>query len=454
MSAGVAEAARPNIVLIVADDMGYGDPQCYNSQSKCVTPNIDRLAEEGMLFTDAHSAGSVCVPSRYGLLTGRYPFHKPMNSRKQPVIDADRTTIASMLKGQGYGTSMVGKWHLGFDGGPDYDYSKPLTGGPVHRGFDRFFGMHASLDIPPYFYMQGDRPVLAPTDQVGDSNTEGWTRIQGAFWRAGPIAPDFKHNQVLHRFASEATKEIGRLSKNEKPFFLYVPLPAPHTPWLPGEKFRGSGDAGMYSEFVAHVDDVVGRILNELDSTETAKNSLVLFTSDNGPVWYDADEKKYSHNSAGPLRGMKGDAWEGGHRVPFLVRWPGKVKAKSTCDHLIGFVDVISTLAEITEAELAPDAGEDSISFVSSLLQSSKESPRQMMIQHHSASVVRDGKWKLINHLGSGGFSPPQKIKAEKNGPQGQLYNLDEDLGETTNLWLQDPDQVEKMLQMLKNEKK
>ena len=440
---------RPNIVLIMADDMGYGDPACYNPESKCVTPNIDQLASEGMRFTDAHTAGSVCVPSRYGLLTGRYPFRRSMNSRVQPVIDADRLTLSAMLKSAGYETSMVGKWHLGFEGGPDYDYSKPMLGGPANRGFNRFFGMHASLDIPPYFYMTGTAPVLPPSEHVGDSNTDGWSKIQGAFWRSGPVAPDFKHDEVLDRFANETLTEVSRLSQSETPFFLYMALPAPHTPWLPAEKFRGIGGAGMYSEFVAHVDDVVGRVLFALDQHQLSKETVVIFTSDNGPVWNEVDNEKYGHASVGPLRGMKGDAWEGGHRVPFIVRWPNVIAANSTSDHLIGFVDTIATVADIVGEELPKNAGDDSVSFLSSLQQTAKESSRETIVLQHSGTVVRDGHWKLVNHLGSGGFSPPRKVKAEKNGPQGQLYNLKEDLGETNNLWQSEPERVEKMLKML-----
>lgn len=440
---------RPNIVLIMADDMGYGDPACYNTESKCVTPNIDRLANEGMRFTDAHTAGAVCVPSRYGLLTGRYPFRRSMNSRVQPVIDADRLTLPAMLKSAGYDTSMVGKWHLGFEGGPDYDYSKPMLGGPANRGFNRFFGMHASLDIPPYFYMAGTAPVLPPTDVVGDSNTAGWSKIQGAFWRGGPVAPDFKHDEVLDRFANETLIEVSRLSQSETPFFLYMALPAPHTPWLPAEKFRGIGEAGMYSEFVAHVDDVIGRVLFALDQHQLKQNTIVIFTSDNGPVWYDVDKENCGHASVGALRGMKGDAWEGGHRVPFIVRWPSVVAADSTSDHLIGFVDTLATVAEMLGVELPENAAEDSVSFLSSLKQTAKASSRESIVLHHSGTVIRDGNWKLINHLGSGGFSPPRKVKAEKNGPRGQLYNLKDDLGETKNLWQQEPERVEKMLNML-----
>jgi len=438
------------VVIILADDMGYGDPQCYNADSKCVTPNIDRLAKGGMMFTDAHTAGSVCVPSRYGLMTGQYPFRVNLNWRKSSVVDSSRRTIAKMLSHQGYETSMVGKWHLGFDNGPDYDYEKPLTGGPADRGFDHFFGMHASLDIPPYFFLNGRQPTKAPTETIADNNSPGWSPIQGAFWRKGNIGPDFKHEEVLDRFATEATSYLSTKSKESEPFFLYVALPAPHTPWLPAKKFRGIGGAGMYSEFVAHVDDVVGRIVNQLDEQKLTEDTLVLFSSDNGPVWYDADEAKYGHHSCGPFRGMKGDSWEGGHRVPFIVRWPGIVEPSSRCDHLIGFVDLFATLTEITEAKMAIQEAEDSVSFLDSL-KGNNSSARKTMVHHHAATVVRDGKWKLITHLGSGGFSKPRREQPQPNGPRGQLYNLADDPGETKNLWSDQPERVQKMEALLKS---
>ncbi|TWT52249.1 Arylsulfatase [Thalassoglobus neptunius] len=439
----------PNILFILADDMGYGDPGCYNSQSKCETPHLDQLASQGMKFTDAHAAGSVCVPSRFGLLTGKYPFLAKLDWRRQPVIPEDQLTVPQLLQQNGYQTAMVGKWHLGFQDGPDYDYSKPLLGGPVHRGFDTFFGMHASLDIPPYFYMEQDRATAAPTETVGDNNTEGWSPIQGAFWREGPIAPDFRHDQVLDRFATEAVSTLQKISSDDAPFLLFVTLPSPHTPWAPAEKFRGSGGAGLYSEFVAHVDDVVGRILKELDNTGESEETLVIFSSDNGPVWYDHDEERFQHLSAGPLRGMKGDAWEGGHRVPFIVRWPGKVSPGSECDHLIGFVDLLATVGDIVDADLPSAAGPNSVSFFDSMTGEATTSPRETIVLHHSGTVVRKGPWKLINHLGSGGFSPPKKIAHKPGLPGGQLYNLSNDIGESNNLWEENPELVRELLMHL-----
>lgn len=445
-----ADSARPDIVFVLADDMGYGDPGCYNEQSQCLTPNIDRLAHQGMRFTDAHAAGAVCVPSRYGLLTGRYPFRAQLDWRQRAVIAQETPTVASILRDRGYTTSMVGKWHLGFDGGPEYDYAQPLTGGPVDRGFDRFFGMHASLDIPPYFYIRGRRPTATPTDRIGDNNSPGWSPIQGAFWRGGAIGPDFKHEEVLDRFAAEAVEEVQHLRSQQQPYFLYVALPAPHTPWLPAEQFRGIGSAGMYSEFVAHVDDVVGRIVNPLLEDDN-RQTLILFSSDNGPVWYETDQERFGHSSVGSLRGMKGDMWEGGHRVPFIANWSGTIQPGTVCQHLVGFVDLLPTIAELTGDPL--NSPIDGVSFAASLRHPQGAAPRSIMLQHHTGQVIREGHWKLIRHLGSGGFSPPRKESAEPQGPQGQLYRLDRDPGETENLWLEEPQRVERMLQLLSDDR-
>jgi len=315
----------PNVVIILVDDMGYGDPGCFNPQSKIPTPNIDALARDGMRFTDAHAPGAVCHPSRYGLLTGCYPFRTDVSVwPRKPVIDRGQMTIASLLKSRGYRTAMVGKWHLGFD---ERGYDKPLRGGPVDRGFDSFFGIRASTDIPPYFYIRGDRAVEAPTGHIEASHSEGWSRVQGAFWRAGGIAPDLKLENVLPRFTGEAIRVIGEHGKNggDRPLMLYFAYPSPHTPWLPSQDLAGRSGAGMYGDFAMMVDAMIGRVLAALDDAGMAENTLVIFTSDNGPVWYDKDVERFGHDSAGGLRGMKGDAWEAGHRMPLIVRWPGQV---------------------------------------------------------------------------------------------------------------------------------
>ncbi len=457
VSLGATSAAEsiPNILFVLADDMGYGDLGANNPKSKIPTPNLDQLAASGMRFTDAHAGGSVCVPSRYALLTGRFSARAAMDVGRAPVIEEGRMTIASLLKLRGYTTAMVGKWHQGFDmlpGGDrnEFDYSKPLTGGPADRGFQSYFGMHASLDIPPYFFIRDRDPLMPPTETVEAKSSvggpEGWNQIQGAFWREGLVAPDFKHDEVTPRFATEAMRVIQSYGagEKEKPLFLYVALPSPHTPWLPLERFRGKSGAGMYGDFVMQVDDVVGQVLASLDAAGIAKDTLVFFSSDNGPVWYDKDREKFGHDAVGGLRGMKGQAYEGGHRMPFLARWPGKVTPGSVCEQTIAFSDVFATFAELVDTQIPAGNGEDSVSFLPYLLDSTKApTPRAPIV--HSDKVLRDGDWKLIlprrqRELGGG--------KGSKQVPT-ELYNLRDDLAETTNLFSQESDRAEKMEEML-----
>ena len=444
------DAVLPDIVLVLADDLGYGDPRCFDPRSRIPTPHIDRLAREGMRFTDAHAPGAWCVPSRYGLMTGCYPCRpRRFHPNEAPVIEPGQLTLASFLRQQGYATAMVGKWHLGFEGGPGTD-GGDLRGGPVDRGFDRFFGIHASLDIPPYYYIRDRTPLAPPTGTVEASGTEGWTDIQGAFWRAGAIAPGFEHAEVLPRFGREAAACIDELAADgDTPFFLYLALAAPHTPWLPDGSFRGLSGADLYGDFVAQVDDTVGELLAALERAGRAERTLFLFTSDNGPVWYPADVQRTGHRSAGPFRGMKSDAWEGGHRMPFAVRWPGRVEAGSVSDRTLCFTDLLATIADLVGAPLPPGAGRDSHSFLPVLLDPTAATTRDSTVLKADASVIRQGDWKLITHLGSGGFSRPRRVEPTPDGPRGQLYDLAADPGETTNLWSDRPDVVARLTALL-----
>lgn len=440
-------ANHPNIVFILVDDMGYGDPQCFNANSKIQTPNIDSLARDGMRFTDAHAPGPLCHMSRYGLLTGRFPFRTDVRLwPKRALIEPGQTTIASLLKSQGYQTAMVGKWHLGFH---ENGYDKPLPGGPVDCGFGSYFGIRASTDIPPYFYISGNRAVAPPTAHIEARNTEGWSRIQGEFWRAGGIAPDLELKDVLPRFTDEAIKVIGKHteSKTKQPLFLYLAYPAPHTPWLPAPPFQGQSGAGMYGDFAMMVDSMIGRVLNALDEAKLADDTLVIFTSDNGPVWYEKDVERFDHDSSGGLRGMKADAWECGHRMPFIARWPGKVAAASVSDQLICFTDMLATFAAVTHAELPDGAGPDSFSMLPALLgdEDTPGRPTLAMQTSNGTMTLRKGPWKLITALGSGGFSEPKRVNPGPGDPKGQLYNLEDDLGETENLHLQNRAIVEEL---------
>ena len=429
--------------------MGWGDPGCYNPQSKIPTPHIDRLAREGMRFTDAHAPGAVCHPSRYGLLTGRYPFRTDVSKwPTQPLIEDGRMTIASLLKANGYHTAMVGKWHLGFR---EHGYEQPLPGGPVDHGFESFLGLRASTDIPPYFYIRGDRAEMPPTAHIAASHSEGWSPIQGAFWRAGGIAPGLELKDVLPRFTDEAVKIIGDHARRarEQPLLLYLALPAPHTPWLPVAEFAGCSGAGMYGDFMMMVDAAIGRVLAALDDVKMADNTLVIFTSDNGPVWYPADTSRLGHDATGGWRGMKGDAWEAGHRMPFIVRWPGRVKAGAVSAQTICFTDLLATFAAVLDTPLPPKAGEDSFNVLPVLLgQQPEDKPIRGPIAIPSSGgflTIRDGRWKLINGLGSGGFSTPHKTNASPGGPTGQLYDLASDPGEADDLWQQRPEIVQRL---------
>lgn len=446
-----AASGPPNICIILVDDMGYGDPACFNPQSKIATPHIDSLARQGMRFTDAHAPGPLCHMSRYGLITGRYPFRTDVTRwPTRPLIEPGQETIATLAKREGYRTAMVGKWHLGFH---EQGYDKPLTGGPIDCGFDRFFGMRASTDIPPYFYIRGDRAVTPPTEQIASSDSQEWSPIQGVFWRAGGIAPDLELKDVLPRFTDEAVeviKQHDQRSTNE-PLMLYLAYPAPHTPWLPSKEFAGKSGAGLYGDFVSMVDAQIGRVLTALDESKMADDTLLIFTSDNGPVWREADVEKFGHRSTGGLRGMKADAWEGGHRMPMIVRWPGRVEKGSTSDQLVCFTDFLATFASVMGSQLPEDAGPDSVSFLPALLSSEADEPsvrEQFVMQagsRPSMMTIRRGDWKLVTQLGSGGFSDPQRVDPEPGGPEGQLYNLADDLGETNNVYLQYPALVSRL---------
>lgn len=445
-------APRPNIVILLVDDMGYGDPRCYNPQSKIATPNIDRLSREGMRFTDAHAPGPLCHPSRYGLMTGRYPFRTDITRwPTQPLIEKGQETIASFLHGQGYHTAMVGKWHLGFR---EEGYDQPLPGGPVACGFEEYFGLRASTDIAPYFIIRGDHAVTPPTGHTAEHHSEGWAPNQGAFWREGGIAPGLDLKDVLPRLTDEACAVINTHANDKRtaprPLLLYLALTAPHTPWLPAPEFSGKSGAAMYGDFVMMVDAQIGRVLATLEKANMMQDTLLIFTSDNGPMWLPADVTRFGHDAAGGLRGMKGDAWEAGHRMPFIVRWAGRVTPGTVTDQTICFTDLLATFADVCGAELPPGAGPDSTSFLPVLEgRQPKDKPIRgpivMRAGSSPAMMIRSGDWKLINQLGSGGFSKPKTIKPDPGGPAGQLYNLRIDPAETDNLYLKHPEIVARL---------
>ena len=452
-----ADKTRPNIVIILADDMGSGDLRCYNVKSKVPTPNLDRLAKAGLRFTDAHSPSAVCTPTRYGLLTGRYAWRTRLKKGvlwgySPALIGPKRLTIASVLKAKGYRTGAVGKWHLGLGHAKKTDYTKPLHPCPNDHGFDYFFGIPASLDMDPYVYVENDRVIAKPTLTIKGSRQ---ARQGGkGFWRGGPIAPGFHHGEVLPTITQKANAFIERHAKNhpEKPFLLYLPFSAPHTPWLPLKEFRGKSGAGAYGDFAAQVDASVGSVLDTLNRLKLSENTLVIFTSDNGAHWTPGDISKYGHRANRHYRGQKADAWEGGHRVPFIVRWPGVVKPNGSTGETICLTDIFATVAEIVGSELPNDAGEDSFSILPVLKGAFLKKPIRPSIVHHSLSgmfAIRKGNWKLILGLGSGGFSKPRSIKPKPDGPTGQLYNLNNDPSETKNVYQQNPEIVRELTALL-----
>ncbi len=455
--AGGAESAGslPNIVVILADDLGYGDLGCYNADSKIPTPHLDRLSEEGIRFTDAHAPSSVCTPTRYGLLTGRYCWRtslkKGVLEGYDPLlIEPGRMTVASLLKRQGYATACIGKWHLGLGKEKPTDYAKLLKPGPRAAGFDYFFGIPASLDMPPYVFVENERVVEPASEQAVAS--EHRRRGGGGYWRAGAIAPGFKHGDVLPRLTEKAVAFVERQSA-ARPFFLYFPLNAPHTPWVPTAEFEGRSSAGYYGDFVMQTDASVGRVLAALEERGFKTNTLVIFTSDNGSHWPPGDITKWGHRANGELRGQKADIWEGGHRVPFLARWPGRIQPGTTSDQLVSLTDLLATAAAVTGASLPADAGEDSYNILPALLGEASPRPlRQAMVQHSfdGTFAIRLESWKLILGLGSRGFSQPRNVEPEPGGAAGQLYHLKTDIAESDNLYLDSPARVDHLGALLK----
>ncbi|MHC4944038.1 MAG: sulfatase-like hydrolase/transferase [Planctomycetota bacterium] len=467
----VAESGEqpPNIVYIIADDMGYGDVGCLNQEGKIPTPHMDKLASEGMIFTDAHSGSAVCTPTRYGVLTGRYSWRSRMKAGvlfgySPPLLEKGRITVASLLKDHGYTTACIGKWHLGWtwqtlDGekvitsgaktGSNVDYSKPIIDGPVDAGFDYFFGISGSLDMTPYVYVENDRVTELPTETI--EMKEGM-----AFFRGGPIAPGFKHEEVLPHCTDKAVDFIDRHagSNREKPFFLYFPLSAPHTPILPTEEFQGKTKLGPYGDFVSQCDYTVGRIMQALERHELKDNTLLIVTSDNGcsPMADFEHLESQGHDPSYIFRGYKADIFEGGHRIPFIVRWPDKVRAGTTCHDTVCLTDLMATAAEIVGAKLPDNAGEDSVSLLPDLF-ATAEGPIREAVVHHSINgffSIRQGRWKLELCPGSGGWSEPRPEKAAMLGlPMMQLYDLQRDPGEQRNLQDQFPEVVHRMINLL-----
>ncbi len=461
-------ATHPNIIFILADDQGFGDVSALNPESKIPTPNIDRLAKEGMYFSDAHTSSSVCTPTRYSVLTGRYHWRTRLQNGvlggfSTPLIAPDRLTVAGFLKDHGYETACVGKWHLGMDwpmkeGGTaddkgdfskkgsdigwDVDYSAPIKNGPVDVGFDTFFGISASLDMPPYVFVQDRIPTEIAT-------------VEKAFHRPGPSGTEFEAVDVLPKITERTVEIIQEQGKKEKksPFFIYFPLNAPHTPIVPSKEWKGKSGINDYGDFTMQVDSTVGQVLDALDSAGLADNTLIIFTTDNGcsPQADFPTLEAAGHHPSYIYRGHKADIFEGGHRVPFLVRWPGKIEPGTKSDQMIGQFDLIATAAEIVGGEIPDDAGEDSVSFLPALL-GNKETIRTSLISQsiNGSFAIRDGNWKLALCPGSGGWSNPRPGRVDLSQlPPVQLFDLSADPGEENNLAAAHPDRVTTMREAL-----
>ncbi|MEX2566567.1 MAG: arylsulfatase [Cyclobacteriaceae bacterium] len=486
---------NPNIIVILADDMGYGDVSALNPESRVRTPAIDRMVNEGISFSNAHASASVCTPSRYGFLTGRYAFRSEngafgIGGFAGPVIESGRETLASLLKEAGYHTGIVGKWHLGLDwkakgneegiqfddqsGYSNVDYSQPVGSGPNDYGFDYSFIHPASLDIPPYLFLKDhhviDPEMILTTDVYPtrlENTTYAWDKKhsneeavyweKGVWWRQGEMSSSFRIEDCHDEILEEGLSFIDSRAEEhpEQPFFLYMPLTGPHTPWVPTDEFKGKTPIGLYGDFVLNIDDVVEQVQNALIKHGIRENTILVFSSDNGAYWPQEEIELHDHDSNWGRRGQKGDIWEGGHRVPLIISWPEKIEKASVYTPLVSLIDFFATFMDLTGQKMSSGSGEDSFSFFH-VLDGHPEKPVRTSMVHHSSGGMysfSNENYKFIEGLGSGGFTAPQFEEPKPDGPQGQLYRIDLDSTESQNLFLEHPDLANSMSQTLKSSK-
>ena len=465
--------ARPNVVLIFADDLGFGDVSSYNPDSRIRTPNLDRLATEGIQMTDAHSASAVCTPSRYALLTGRYSWRTELKSGvlggfSLPLIEPGRMTLGDLFKQRDYATACIGKWHLGMEwdrphrGEQEYamrqkwesvDFSNRIQKTPTSNGFDTFFGISASLDMPPYVFIENDRVVELPTSMLEFEDKGG---------RPGPASPGWRHKYVTGAIIDKTIEFIS--DHRNEPFFAYVPLNSPHTPHAPADAFKGTSGLDAYGDFVVEVDHHVGRVMQALSDLRLAENTLLIVTSDNGPETNMYDRlQQTGHDSSGLLLGSKRDNWEGGHRVPFIARWPGLIPAGAANSDLFCLVDLMATFADLLDLEVPEDQGADSVTALPLLKGENGDYRESHAIIHHSSGgrfAIRRGDWKLLLHSGSGGNNYSVKSGRRAMAYAGtleqrlfdtgdrQLYNLRLDMAESQNLASERPDMVAELTKL------
>jgi len=467
LAASAAPSTKPNIIYVLCDDLGYGDVKCLNPQGKIPTPHLDKLAAGGMIFTDVHSSSSVCTPTRYGIMTGRYNWRSKLQSGvlgglSPRLIEPGRLTVAQLLKDHGYHTAVVGKWHLGMDWVKkegqtvaelniesaaqvnSVDYSQPFKNGPTSVGFDYYYGISASLDMVPFVFLENDRVTKLPTAE------KQWIR-------KGPAAPDFEAVDVLPtltRKAMDYVKARAVEAKAGKPFFLYLPLASPHTPIVPSPEWQGKSGLTPYADFVMQTDHSIGQLLAELAQQGLADNTLVIVTSDNGcsPAAGIPALLEKGHNPNHVFRGHKADIFDGGHRIPFIARWPARVKAGGKSDQLLCLTDLMATAADIVGAKLPANAAEDSVSILPALLGTDKAPLREAVVHHsiNGSFAVRQANWKLELCRDSGGWSEPRPGTPKAAGlPSVQLFDLGQDIGEQNNLQDKHPDVVARLTKLL-----
>ena len=479
---------KPNILLILADDLGYGDVRCYNEQSTVPTPHIDRLAHEGLRFTDAHSPATVCTPTRYILMTGHMAFRVPNGGRVftgvggPSLISSQRMTLPGMLRDNGYATACVGKWHVGLtffdeDGKPvsddgveavrRVDFNRRIEGGPVDHGFDSFFGTACCPTTDwLYAFIENDRIPVPPTVLLDRSLLPKHPYAHDC--RVGLIAPDFSMEEVDLVFLNKSREFLEQHIREfpGKPFFLFHSAQAVHLPSFAAPQFQGKSNSGPHGDFIHQLDFVVGELLATLERLGVADNTIIIFTSDNGPETTSVIHMRadYNHDGARPWRGIKRDNWEGGHRVPFLVRWPGKIKPGVTCEQLTSLTDIVATIAAIIGVDLPDDAAEDSFNMLPAWIEQEQTPIRPYLITQafggQRTLSIRRGSWKYLDHSGSGGNRydrvpglGPFQIEDNVPNASSQLYNLAEDPGETQNLTLQHPEIAAELKGLLEQSK-
>ena len=453
------QSSKPNIIFILADDMGYGDVGAFNKEAKIKTPSLDRMASQGMSFMDAHTSSSVCTPTRYGIMTGRYNWRSTLKSGvlggdSKALIELERTTVASLLKASGYTTAYIGKWHLGWNFAKDakgkIDFSREVTHTPNDLGFDYAYGHCGSLDMAPYVYVENGRITAIPTVETVNKGKYSW-------WRRGLTAPDFVHEDVTPNFFRRSIKYVEGHASGSKPFFLYLPLPSPHTPILPTKAWQGKSGLNPYGDFVMMVDDYIGQLMEAVNKAGIEDNTLVLFATDNGcsPAAKIEELVAGGHAPNGIYRGHKADIFEGGHRIPFIAKWPNVIKAGTQNHQTICTVDLMATFADIAGYPLSDHEAEDSYSLLPLFKNHNMKASLREATVHHSINgsfAIRKGDWKLAMCPGSGGWSFPRpgRDKAElAKLPPVQLYNLKDDPREQHNLQAKFPDKVKSLQALL-----